>query len=125
MAHRKKPKQAQILKELEKTPIMSAACKRAGLARSTMYRWMNEDEEFAEEVHNAMDIGADLVNDMAESQVINGIKEGKQGYVTFWLKHNHAKYKPRTSRHSRKSILERQPMKTLVEFIGGDPDEKN
>lgn len=118
MAHRKKPKQAKLLKELETTPIISVACKKTGVSRATVYRWMDADGEFAEEARLAMDHGIDLINDMAESQVIKGIQEGKHGSITFWLRSNHEKYGPRSVKEKRrKSIWDRQPLQTLVRFV--------
>ena len=115
MAHRKKPKQAKLLKELETTPIVSVACKKVGLPRATVYRWMKTDSEFANEIHDYKSRGTDLINDIAESQVV---KEGKQGFLFFWLRHNHENYGPRSVKEAkRKSIWERQPLQTLVRFV--------
>jgi len=79
---------------------------------------MDADGEFAEEARLAMDHGIDLINDMAESQVIKGIQEGKHGSITFWLRSNHEKYGPRSVKEKRrKSIWDRQPLQTLVRFV--------
>lgn len=118
MAHRKKPKQAQLLKELETTPIISVACKKVGIPRATVYRWMQADEQFASEIHDYKSRGTDLINDIAESQVIRGVKEGKQGFVFFWLRHNHDNYGPRSVKDAkRKSIWDRHPVQALVRFV--------
>lgn len=118
MANNKNTKQTKLLKILETTPIISVACKKTGVSRATVYRWMDADEEFAEEARLAMDRGTDLINDMAESQVIKGIQEGKHGSITFWLRSNHDKYGPRSVKDKRrKSIWEKQPIKALVEFV--------
>lgn len=119
MAHRKKPKQAQLLKELESTPIISVACQKVGVSRATVYRWMEEDEEFAEAARSAKDQGIDLINDMAESQLIKGIRDDKTSYVMFWLRNNHSAYAPKSAKYRRvKSMWERQPIKAIVEFVG-------
>lgn len=118
MAHRKKPKQAQLLKELETTPIVSVACQKVGISRATVYRWMEEDEGFADAAREAKNRGVDLVNDMAESQLIKGIRDDKTSYVMFWLRNNHTNYGPKSVKDSRiKSMWERQPIKTIVEFV--------
>ena len=122
MAHRQPPKKALFLKELRKVPIVGIACQRVGLSRSTIYRWMEEDEVFSEQVRTSREEGVDSVNDMAESQLIKGIKEGKMPSITFWLRHNSPTYKSQSARdRSKKSIWDRQPVKALVEFIGFDP----
>lgn len=82
----------KILEELAKTPIVEAACRNVGLSRATFYRWVSETEEFEDAVNVAQAQGRERVNDMAESVVINGIKEENQKYVFFWLQHNHRNY---------------------------------
>ena len=111
----------KLLSELERIPIVEIACKRAGVARSTYYRWIDSDDDFREEVQQALEKGADIINDMAESKLINGIKEDKPQFVFFWLRHNHPKYRPAyLSKNKRKTMWDRQPLKALVEFIGDD-----
>ena len=64
---------------------------------------------------------------MAESKLINGVKEDRHQSIVFWLRHNHPKYRPAyLSKNKRKSIWDIQPLKALVEFIGddGSVDEK-
>lgn len=121
MAHNKSRKQAKLLNELESTPIMSIACKKAGIGRATVYRWMEDDEDFANAARLAMERGIDLINDLAESQLIRGVNDDKQSYVFLWLRHNHPRYGPQSvKQHRARSIWERQPMRSIVEFIGLD-----
>lgn len=124
MAHNKSRVVPKLLKELETTPIMSIACKKAGIGRATAYRWIEDDEDFANAARLAMERGIDLINDLAESQLIRGVNDDKQSYVFFWLRNNHTKYGPQSVRqHRAKSIWERQPMRSLVQFIGRDAGE--
>ena len=34
---------AKVLAKLKRTPIVEAACKQAGIPRSTFYRWRKDD----------------------------------------------------------------------------------
>lgn len=88
--HRVKDK---FLEELERTPIIQAACERTGISRQTFYRWINEDQAFALAVEEHMDMGVDFVSDHAESNVLNGIKKGDPGYTKFWLNSRNARYR--------------------------------
>lgn len=81
-----------IIKQLKKTPIIEYACKRAGIGRSTFYRWRKSDEIFAEKVEESLIAGNQLVNDMAESQLINAIRSQNMTAIIFWLKHHHKAY---------------------------------
>ena len=85
--------QAKLLEELERTPIIQAACERAGISRNTYYRWMNEDSMFRMQVDERLRMGIDLVNDVAESNVLNGIKKGDSGFTKYWLSARHTGYR--------------------------------
>ncbi len=86
-----KDKQA-VIEQLKKIPIIQIACERAGVGRSTYYRWCSEDEEFERASGDALDAGKAMINDMAESQLISSIKERNLPAIRFWLSHNHASY---------------------------------
>lgn len=83
----------QILEQLKRTPIVEAACQKAGISRQTFYRWKFEDPEFAKELEKAIDDGRMLVNDLSESQVLSLIRDKNWPAISFWLKHHHPSYK--------------------------------
>lgn len=85
----------KLLEKLQKTPIVEVACKQSGVPRSTYYRWRKDDEEFAIKCDEVIEESASLINDMAESQLISGIKEKNMTAIIFWLKHHHKTYKTR------------------------------
>lgn len=95
MSRNKSQDKAKILKKLHKNPIVEAACRQTGLPRATYYRWRQEDEAFAGACDEAIAHGRDTINDMAESQLISAIKEGKLPAITYWLKHHHPTYETR------------------------------
>lgn len=82
-----------IIEQLKKTPIIQIACERAGIARSTIYRWISLDKEFAKRVDEAVLQGTLLVNDVAESQLMAAIRERNITAIIFWLRHRHDAYK--------------------------------
>ncbi len=91
----KKDRRLELIIQLKKTPIIEVSCKKLGIGRATYYRWKKEDQQFAEEAELAIMEGAQLVNDMAESQLINSIKEGNLTGIIFWLKNHHRNYSPK------------------------------
>lgn len=81
-----------FLEQLKKTPIIQIVCEKTNIARSSFYRWKNEDPRFANEADAAIEEGILLVNDLAESQLISTIKDKNLGGIMFWLKHRHNAY---------------------------------
>jgi|TARA_R110002110_G_scaffold12833_1_gene61478 hypothetical protein len=81
MAHNKKEK---LLKALQETQgLIYHACKKAGnISRSTYYRYMKEDPEFAKEVEDIKQAQIDYV----EGQLIKNISDGKETSIIFYLK---------------------------------------
>ena len=81
MAHNKKEK---LLKALAETQgLIYHACKKAGnISRSTYYRYMKEDPEFAKEVEDIKQAQIDYV----EGQLIKNISDGKETSIIFYLK---------------------------------------
>ncbi len=84
-----------MLEQLKKTPIILVACEKLNIARSTFYRWRKQDNKFSEKVDDSILTGNQLVNDMAESQLISGIKDKNMTAIIFWLKHHHRAYETR------------------------------
>jgi len=91
----KKDRKLELITQLKKTPIVEVSCKKLSIGRATYYRWKKEDPQFADEAELAIMEGAQLVNDMAESQLINSIKEGNLTGIIFWLKNHHRNYSPK------------------------------
>lgn len=89
---RKAREQAVLLEQLRKMPIIQVACEKAGVSRATYYRWRKEDDAFAASADEAIHDGVSLVSDMAESQLLTGIRDGNLGAVMYWLKHRNANY---------------------------------
>jgi hypothetical protein len=84
-----------ILESLRKSPIVEMAAAKAGIGRTTFYRYKQDDPVFAKAVDQAMIDGKGLINDVAESKVIAAIKEGKLQAAIFWLKNNKDEYRSR------------------------------
>lgn len=81
-----------IIEQVKKTPIIQIACEKCGVSRATYYRWKKDDKEFATTVEQALNDGAELVSDMAESKLVSSIKDGNLTAIMFWLKNRHKNY---------------------------------
>ena len=77
-------KKEKLLKALKETQgLIYHACKRAGnISRSTYYRYMREDKEFAQAVEDIKEAQIDYV----ESELIKNISRGKETSIIFYLK---------------------------------------
>jgi len=76
-------KKESILKALEKSlGVVTVACKQADVPRSTYYKWLNEDEEFAKAVKDIENIALDF----GESQLHKQIGDGNTSATIFFLK---------------------------------------
>jgi hypothetical protein len=104
---------SKILEELERTPVIQVVCEKFGISRQTFYRWMNESEDSFNDVNKALGFGVGLVNDVAESNVLTGIKNKDPGYTKYWLSHRHEAYKkPFRHRDASNDEFERKRIET-------------
>jgi len=97
-----------LLTELEKTGIASNACSKLSIARSTYYRWYNDDIDFRMAADKAIEAGRANMVDFAESKLVQNVNEGNQRAVEFYLKSNDSRYR---SYHGR----ELQEFKDILE----------
>lgn len=94
ISKRQKIQREIFLTELRKNSVIAVACQKAGISRSTAYRWMNEDSEFTNIVEEAISEGRAIINDMAESVLMKKIREENLAAAKFWLAHNNERYRP-------------------------------
>ena len=72
-----------MLEALEKSlGVVTTACKKVGIDRTTHYRWMREDEQYKTDVEATKDITLDF----AESQLHKQIQDGNTTATIFYLK---------------------------------------
>lgn len=107
----------RLLLQLTKTPIVEAACKQIGLPRSTYYRWRKEDEEFSSKCDETIELSIGRINDLAESQLINAIKQQHMGAITFWLKHHHRSYRNRLEIDATISAVQQELSPEQAELV--------
>jgi predicted transcriptional regulator len=76
-------KKESLLKSLEQSlGVVTVACKKADIPRSTYYKWLNNDEVFAKQVRDIENVALDF----AESQLHTQIGNGNTSATIFYLK---------------------------------------
>jgi hypothetical protein len=83
----------KLVEELERTPLIQTACEKIGITRNTFYRWVKEDEELFKRVNEALSLGTGLVNDVAISNVLSGIKNKDPMFTKYWLDRKHPDFR--------------------------------
>lgn len=94
-----------ILEALEQSlGVVTSACKKVGVGRTTFYGWLADDKEFAEAVKDIENVALDF----AESQLHKQIKDGSAAATIFFLK----------TKGKKRGYVERQEISH--EFESGD-----
>ena len=77
-------KKDTLLQALENSlGIVSTACNRSGISRSSFYKWYKEDEEFRQKVDEIDNVKLDFV----ESKLFKNIENEKEKSIIFYLQH--------------------------------------
>lgn len=99
----------KVIELLNTTPIVQVACQKAGISRATYYRWRDKDSKFKEKSDLAVNNGIELINDVAESQLVTLIKEKHPTSIYYWLNNHHPVYS------ERRLLLSLQEQQKLIE----------
>lgn len=81
-----------LLEQLRKSPIIETVCQKVGISVMTLHRWKKQSPKFSEAIEAALFDGRLRINDVAESQIISLIAQGKFEPSKYWLTHNNARY---------------------------------
>ena len=77
-------KKETLIQALESSlGIVSTACNKCGVSRSSFYKWYHEDEEFRQKVDEIDNLKLDFV----ESQLFKNIQNEKEKSIIFYLQH--------------------------------------
>ena len=123
MRKRQPRQKKQLLEQLERVPVIEVACKKVGIARSTYYRWITEDSEFESSAEKALDTGRCVINDVAESKIIQKVSDGDWRAVKYWLESNNKRYaRPRRAAEAPTFEVDK-PRQVIVKFVGNPSEE--
>tara|TARA_R100000935_G_scaffold55103_1_gene84751 strand:+ start:382 stop:735 length:354 start_codon:yes stop_codon:yes gene_type:complete len=110
-------KKESLLKALEQSlGVVTVACKKADIPRSTYYKWLKEDADFASLVLDIENVALDF----AESQLHKQISENSTAATIFYLK----------TKGKKRGYVERQeitgaegmPTNFQIEILGRNKD---
>ena len=101
-------KQGMLLALEKSLGIVTKACKSTDISRQTHYRWMQEDDDYAEAVRDLENVALDF----AESKLHEQISNGNPTCIIFYLK---TKGRPR-------GYVERQEQEIVIEGKVEHPD---
>jgi predicted DNA-binding transcriptional regulator AlpA len=82
-----------VIDELKNEVTIKGVCGKLGISRQTIYRWIEEDEEFAEKLKISRKEAIYEMNDECENKVIQKIRSDDSGMIKFWLRYHHDDYK--------------------------------
>lgn len=80
---KRKPKNQTIIQTLEKySGIIAPAAKHLGVARKTLYAWINQSKELQDALQDIREVQKDF----AESKLLQNINSNDTGAIKFYLK---------------------------------------
>ena len=84
MSKKEHIKKKMLIESLETSlGIVSTACNKANISRSSFYKWYKEDEDFRKKVDEIDNVKLDFV----ESQLFKNIQKEKERSIIFYLQH--------------------------------------
>src|SRR3989338_8287049 len=89
---RQNEQKSALIEQLRSTPIVQVAAEKIGIGRATYYRWRKDDPDFAKACEEAIAEGVGLVCDLAESKLIQAIKDQNYSAISFYLRHHNPSY---------------------------------
>ncbi len=90
-----KEDKSSFLNHLKEYPSIVNAGKKAGIARSTIYRWMKDNPDFKKKVNASLNEGRINSSEIVESKLFALALKGNFQAIKYWLEHNSSKYRPR------------------------------
>lgn len=91
VARQNKLKEA-FLEQLKRTPTIETACQKIGVARATVYRWINANKHFKKKVEDALTEGRTFMSDVAENQLFSLIGEKEFKAIKLYLSTHNPRY---------------------------------
>lgn len=107
-----------MIAALEKTlGVVTPACQEVGIARSTHYRWMEEDEVYKSQVESLLDFQIDFV----ESKLFENINNGDTSSTIFYLK-TKARHRGYVERKELDHTTKGEKITTPIKWVDGDSE---
>lgn len=85
---------SNFLRLLAEKPFIYYACRKAGISRATIYRWMKDNPAFKAEVERVLQEGKINQSEGVEMMLVKRAMEGHFQSMRYYLAHNTSKYRP-------------------------------
>jgi hypothetical protein len=89
---RQRKQQREFLQHLKRNGNIELSAQKAGIHRSTIYRWTDEFEDFQKAMSYAMKEGVSVMSDNVELWLLKAAKDGNATAITFYLRNRHPAY---------------------------------
>ena len=113
MAHNEQDRE-RFLDILATTPFIIYACKKSGISRAAVYRWMKDNRRFKRKVEKALQVGRENFNEIAESMLFNLVRKGNFGAIKFYLVNNSKRYRSKPVDYEEVFTKENDPHATIM-----------
>lgn len=97
-----------FLEQLKRTPTIETACQKVGVARATIYRWINASKKFEKRVDDALTEGRTFMSDVAENQLFSLIGEKEISAIRLYLSTHNPRYSNKLELSG--SVLKDEPL---------------
>lgn len=116
---RRNEAQRKFLDALEETSNVQIACRRAGIVRATVYRWLKFDAEFIKQFDLMKAHGREVVNDLAHSKLLQKLNEGYWPAIRHQLLYGHPDYLQKSSyeREQLQAEAKYKAYKEVMDFL--------
>lgn len=93
MAHNQRKLKKLFIEILEKGNTVLSACDKLDVARATFYRWKERDQVFDGKTERSIEIGQEVINDLAVTKLVQNINNGDMRAIVYQLDRRHPRYK--------------------------------
>jgi len=108
----------KFLEILATTPFINHACKKTGISRATIYRWMKDNVRFRQKVTKAVNRGRENLEEIAEMSLAKKIQGGDLGAIRFYLAHNSGRYRTKPMNSTDSEYTEKKgKQKSLLQEV--------
>ena len=89
---RQKKMKLAFIEQLKRTPTVETSCQMVGVARATVYRWINSSKKFEKQVDEALVQGREFMSDIAENQLFSLISSRDMIAIRMYLSTHNSRY---------------------------------
>lgn len=113
MAHNEQDHE-RFLDVLAERPFINYACKKSGISRAAVYRWMKDNRHFKRKVDKALQVGRENIVEIAEVALLKKVQEGNVVAIKFALSNLSKRYRSKPVDYEEIFVKENNPMASIM-----------